>query len=257
MNLRMQSIRQVGRRKKSSFKNTLFLLMIMGVIVDRFGLVSDNDGTLVESIECIWQAFTEVFTEFGIYLSDAQIKQLNGRNKKGLIELWKKWYGDSLPYDRIVDEANQLQDRLVRKLKPNPEVIRLFEELRERKVPVAMGTSAPYESARARLVISGLDGFFSRDVVVSQEDCTGKGKPDPEVFLKAAERIQVPPSLCVVLEDSPPGIEAAKRAGMKAVAKLNKYHTREELANAGADDFFTSFKELSYERLRALVYGTK
>jgi beta-phosphoglucomutase-like phosphatase (HAD superfamily) len=79
-----------------------------------------------------------------------------------------------------------------------------------------------------------------------------RGKPDPEIYLKAAERVGVPPARCVVFEDAFAGIEAGLRAGMAVVAVATT-HTRAELETTGASLIIPDFTDLSVETVRTLV----
>jgi beta-phosphoglucomutase len=78
----------------------------------------------------------------------------------------------------------------------------------------AVASSAPRANVETLIEILGIGAFFG--ALVAAEDVQ-RGKPDPQVFLTAAERLAVPPARCVVLEDAPAGIEAAHRAGMRAI----------------------------------------
>ncbi len=88
------------------------------------------------------------------------------------------------------------------------------------------------------------------DVVVTGEEVQ-RGKPDPEIFLRAAQRLAVPPRRCVVVGDAVAGIEAARRAGMAAIAM----HRGEGTAPPGADLVIHSLAALSPEGLRRLIGG--
>lgn len=96
-----------------------------------------------------------------------------------------------------------------------------------KNIALAVGTAAPKENVNFVLDNLNLRSYFP--VVIGPEDVT-ESKPDPEVFLKAASRLGFPPENCVVFEDAPKGIEAAARAGMKAIA-ITSFHTAEELSN--------------------------
>ena len=113
---------------------------------------------------------------------------------------------------------------------------------------LALGSSAPPENVE--LVIERLELGRWLDAVVTGRDVT-RGKPDPQVFLLAAERLGVPPARCVVIEDAPVGIAAARAAGMAAVALASTGRTRESLA--AADLVIDRLDELSPERLRRLT----
>ena len=86
--------------------------------------------------------------------------------------------------------------------------------------------------------------------VVTGSDVT-RGKPDPQVFLLAAGRLGIPPARCAVVEDAPPGIAAAKAAGMTAVGLASTGRTRQSLA--AADLVVDALAELTPERIRDLI----
>jgi len=102
-----------------------------------------------------------------------------------------------------------------------------LEKLRSNKVPLAIGTAAPVLNVDFVLDNLKLRHYFQ--AVIGPDD-VAVSKPDPEVFLKASSSLGIPPEHCVVFEDSPKGIEAASRAGMKAIG-VTSYHTSDELNN--------------------------
>ena len=88
--------------------------------------------------------------------------------------------------------------------------------------------------------------------VVSGRDVR-KGKPDPEVFLVAASRLGVPPANCVVIEDAPAGVQAAKAAGMACVALLSRGRRRDDFAAIPPDRFVQSLRDISPAMLHQLI----
>lgn len=82
-----------------------------------------------------------------------------------------------------------------------------------------------------------------------------RGKPDPEVFLKAADRMALAPGRCIVVEDSPPGIEAARRAGMACVGVISTGHTPADAV--GAALAVRSLRELTPESLLSLLIASR
>jgi HAD superfamily hydrolase (TIGR01509 family) len=102
-----------------------------------------------------------------------------------------------------------------------------LDKLRSNRIPLAIGTAAPLLNVDFVLDNLKLRHYFH--AVIGPND-VNVSKPHPEVFLKAASRLGVPADSCVVFEDSPKGIEAAARAGMKAIG-VTSYHSSEELKN--------------------------
>jgi len=109
-------------------------------------------------------------------------------------------------------------------------------------IPRAVGTSASRFDLDRLLVTVGLRRHF--EVIVTAEDVT-MGKPDPEVYELAAARLRVPPGACIVFEDSLVGVEAARRAGMRAVG-VTTAHSETELREAGAERTIADFEGLEW-----------
>ena len=129
-----------------------------------------------------------------------------------------------------------------------PGVHRLLEQLHRAGFRLAVGSSGPPENVDLVLEKLGSRSLF--DAVVTATDVT-RGKPDPQVFLIAAERLGVPPPRCVVIEDAAAGIAAAHAAGMTSVALASTGRTRQSLA--AAELLVDSLDELSADVLGRLI----
>lgn len=133
-------------------------------------------------------------------------------------------------------------------IEPLPGVVALLKELKEKGIPCAIGTSTPRPNVECVLELTGLGDYFT-DIAAS-EDVT-RGKPDPEVFLKAAAKLGADPASCVVIEDAQVGIRAARAAGAKAVA-VTTTHPAEALAPESPDRIVASLEEVNVAFLRGL-----
>jgi beta-phosphoglucomutase len=134
-----------------------------------------------------------------------------------------------------------------------PGVQALLDGFRTAGAKQAIGSSAPRRNLELILDLTRTADYF--DAVVAMED-TIRGKPDPQVFLTAAERVNVRPARCIVLEDAVAGVEAAKAGGMKCVAvTFVGHHSVEALRKAGADRVLTTLEELSAEAALGLLPG--
>ncbi len=177
------------------------------------------DGTITDSAEYHWIAWRETMTAEGRPLSqEAFLASFGQRNDVVL----RGFFGPDLPdaeVDRIGDDKEARYRELVREggLRCLPGVERLLASLGAAGWRQAVASSAPRANVEAVLAVLGNGGFF--DALVAGEDVR-RGKPDPEVFLLAASRLGVPPAHCVVVEDAPAGIEAARRAGMRSIGVL-------------------------------------
>src|SRR5579875_688280 len=136
--------------------------------------------------------------------------------------------------------------------RPLPGLEDLIHELQAADIPMAVASSAMRENVEFVVEALGFQPFFK--ILLSGEDVR-LPKPHPEIYLKAAQRLQVEPADCVAFEDSFVGIEAVKAAGMKCVAIASTFDLA-DLRKTGADCVVSSFQELSLERLKQL-FATK
>jgi beta-phosphoglucomutase family hydrolase len=176
----------------------------------------DMDGTLIDSAAYHFHAWRETLTGHGLDLSYEQFAATFGQRNDTILRLW---LGESLSDADMaaIGDAKELRYRSLvaeRGIALLPGVAERIAQLREAGWRQAIASAAP----RAN-VLAIVDALGLRDVVgaiVSAEDVR-RGKPDPEVFLRAAERLAVPPTRCVVVEDAPAGVEAGLRAGMRVI----------------------------------------
>ncbi len=124
----------------------------------------------------------------------------------------------------------------------------LIEDLHRAGLTVGLGSSAPPENVWLSLDLLGCRERFA--AVVTGEDVT-RGKPDPEVFRRCAERLDVHANSCVVIEDAPAGVAAARAAGMPCVGVASRGRTRDELA--AADQVVEGLRELSSDSLQRVI----
>jgi HAD superfamily hydrolase (TIGR01509 family) len=176
----------------------------------------DLDGTLVDSADYHWQSWRDTMAAEGLPLTYEQF--LDGFGQKNERILQGLLGGDASPerIRRISDAKEEAYRRLARGggLVPLPGAAEWVARLHGQGWRQALATSAPQPNVEVMLAALGFEDCF--DAVVSADDVT-IGKPDPEVFLKAAGKLAVPPSRCIVVEDAAAGIEAARRAGMRTV----------------------------------------
>ena len=197
----------------------------------------DLDGVLVDSGPFHFQAWRELMASVGRELSEADFRRTFGmRNDTVLRDL----LGELPPaeVERLAVRKEELFRRAARgNIVALPGALALLRLLRERGFRLAVVSSAPYANIELMLRSLGVEADF--EVVVAGEDVT-RGKPNPEGFLLAAERLGVKPAECVVIEDAQAGVEAAKRGGMRCVGVCHD-RPREALAKAdlvveGLDD---------------------
>jgi beta-phosphoglucomutase len=212
----------------------------------------DVDGTLVDTAELHFQAWHEVSRELGREFSRADFAATFGRRNP---EILRTLFGDDMS-DRELTTLGERKEARYRAAAGDgvellPGVRSLVEELHCAGFAQAIGSSAPHANLELILHLTGIAPFFA--VVVGSED-TQRGKPDPQVFLLAAERLGVPPSSCVVFEDAVAGVQAARAAGMKCVAvRCVGHHSEASLRQAGADLIVETLEEVSARTIEDLL----
>ncbi|UFH56597.1 HAD family phosphatase [Spirosoma sp. KNUC1025] len=150
----------------------------------------------------------------------------------------------------LTEEKEAIYRELYRpQLAPAPGLLDFLTALKSQHVRLAVGTSAPESNVRFTLDGLPLRPYFDAVVDASM---IHRGKPDPEIYLTAAQRVGIEPAKCVVFEDAFAGIEAGQRAGMKVVAVATT-HTRDELAEMGVSLIIDDFIGLTVEQVRDLV----
>jgi len=174
------------------------------------------DGTLLDSAEYHWLAWRDIMHREGHPITNEQFRATFGQRNDTIL---RSYFGPDLSdaeVARIGDAKEICYRELVRErgIALLPGVGRWLARLREQGWRQAIASAAPRANIEALSAVLGIASFF--DALVSSEDVQ-RGKPDPQVFLLAAERLKVPPVRCVVLEDAPAGIAAAHRAGMRAI----------------------------------------
>jgi len=189
----------------------------------------DLDGVLVDSAPFHFQAWRELLASQGRELSEADFRRTFGlRNDTILRDL----VGNLPPaeVERLAARKEELFRQAARgNIAALPGALALLRLLRERGLKLALVSSTP--RANIDLILGALGVETAFDVILGEEDAT-RGKPDPEGYLLAAERLGVSPGECVVIEDAPVGVEAAKRGGMRCVGV---YRDRPRKALAKAD----------------------
>jgi beta-phosphoglucomutase len=195
----------------------------------------DMDGTLVDTAEMHFRAWEIVCREQGRPFSRADFAATFGRRNPEIIAVL---FGDRFD-ERRTAELGERKEVLYREEAARrgvgllPGVRALLEGLHGAGFRQAIASSAPRANLDLILRLTGVEAFFG--AVVGMED-TERGKPDPQVFLVAAQRLGVAPERCVVLEDAVAGVQAARAGQMKCIAvRFVGHHPAAALRDAGAD----------------------
>ena len=209
--------------------------------------VFDMDGVLIDSGAHHRHAWRMLLDEMGAEPADPEHWRLTiGRPSEEAIPLLLGRRVSDAEARRLARRKRDFyQARAQTGLDPVLGVREFLESLEELGVPCAVGTSASRWDAERLLDDLGLLRFF--DVMVTADDVM-LGKPDPEVWVQVARRLRVPVARCVVFEDAPVGIQAARAAGMRAIG-VTTAHRDDELIAAGASLTIPDFRGLEWSRI--------
>ena len=212
-----------------------------------FGVIFDMDGVLVDSADAHWESWRRLAQENRRTATREQFAATFGRQNRDIIPIL---FGEvSAAKMQALSERKEATYRdLIGDHPPVvPGAVELIRSLFAAGATMAVGSSGP--RANIDLVLAAMEVIDAISVVVSADDVT-RGKPDPQVFQLAVERLGLPPGRCIVIEDAPAGVQAAKAAGARAVAVLI-HHPRQAFPQA--DCLVDRLSDLSVQRLRAIA----
>ena len=175
----------------------------------------DLDGVIVQSGEYHYEAYRELFGELNVPFSREQyFDELFGIRNWTII----RTVAGERPKEEIERLAERKEEKFRRiakgKIEALPGAKETIKRAREAGLKQAIVSSTP--GANIEMILGELELTEAFDTIVGEEDAE-KGKPDPEGFLVAAERVGIEPKRCVVIEDAPAGIEGGKAAGMRCI----------------------------------------
>ncbi|GAA2505121.1 HAD family hydrolase [Streptomyces longisporus] len=205
-------------------------------------VIFDNDGVLVDSEPISNRLLAACLTELGHQTSyEDSLRDYMGSAMHRIHDLIEERTGQRLPEDFDDVFHARVFEAFERELEPVAGAVGLVEKLAADGVPYCVASSGSHERIRVGHRKTGLDRWFDDGRVFSSQD-VGRGKPAPDLFLYAAERMGVAPERCVVVEDSPLGVQAAVAAGMD-VYGFTAMTPAERLV--GATQLFSDLGELS------------
>lgn len=215
----------------------------------KMAVIFDLDGVIIDNIPYHKQAWREICRRYGRELTDDDFdRKISGRKNDAILAFLLNRVVTDAEVQACKLEKEALYRALVQAhLQPIRGLVPLLEQLRVRVIPCAIATSAPVENIDYALDGMKIRHYFDAIVDASQ---VKHGKPDPEVYLTAARRLKANPRQCLVFEDAPLGISAAKAAGMRVVG-LTTTQRNKDLHEA--DRIISDFSEITVEQMQALI----
>jgi HAD superfamily hydrolase (TIGR01509 family) len=207
-------------------------------------LIFDCDGVLVDSEVIVCRVEVQAFAEIGYSIElERFMERFIGKAARDSRAIIEAELGRPLPSDFGAETARRVAEAFARELKPVDGVSEALARLSNRK---CVASSSLPDRLAYTLGLTGLAEWFG--AAIFSAAMVARGKPAPDLFLHAAEQMRTAPSRCLVIEDSAPGIIAAKAAGMIAFGFAGAAHCRpghaEGLTTAGADLVFNEMRAL-------------
>jgi beta-phosphoglucomutase len=214
-----------------------------------YGVIFDMDGVLVDSYAAHYESWRITAERRGYALPESLFRAVFGRTNAAIAPIVA---GRAVPADESAawgeEKEAAYREILARGFPAMPGVEALLDALRADGARLAIGSSGPPENVA--VVLRHLGGARPFDAVVTGRDVR-HGKPDPEVFLKSAEKLGLPAPACAVVEDSLAGLEAARRAGAAAIGLVGT--ASREALEPRADLVVDALRELTPPRIRGLI----
>lgn len=207
------------------------------------GIVFDLDGVLIDTEGLQVKAWIEVLKDYGIFLpklSEKEIIPFRGKSAKFIAEDLKKRYNLKAKEKELVKKRDEYilkiyQKRKIKLMPWTKEALEFFGFYYK----VALASTGSKKEVLFKLKKSGFKKYFQ--VIVTRDDVK-KGKPAPDIYLKAAKKLKLKPQNCLAIEDTQYGVESAKSAGLFCFAVLNEYSKKQDFSKA--DKVFNNLKEV-------------
>ncbi|MGQ9456105.1 MAG: HAD family hydrolase [Armatimonadota bacterium] len=216
-------------------------------------VIFDMDGVLTDTEPLHGECFVRAFASFGIFTTLEEYRQAVTLGGSTVRDYFLKLGGDPSDWDRVKGlKDSYLEQMIAERNILMPGTTKLLETLRKNGIKTAIATSARRRSLEIILGPYNLYEYF--DAIVTKDD-TEVEKPDPRLYLIAAERLGVDPGNCVAIEDSPRGILAAMRAGMLCIAIPTPSTAEGDFSQASM--IISSLEDITIDVLRILVEHKK
>jgi len=216
--------------------------------MNKKGFIFDLDGVIVDTAKYHFLAWKKLANSIGIDFTEIQNEQLKGVSRVKSLEKILGWANKTISEDTFIDLMSQKNDDYLSYIAEMdeseilPDVPKVLDFLITQKQPVSLGSA----SKNAREILQKVNLLNKFDAIVDGNDVT-EAKPNPEVFLIAAEGLEMKPENCIVFEDSVAGIQAANKANMISIGI-----GEEEVLNE-ADYVFNNFTEITTDFIIKLI----
>ena len=205
-------------------------------------VIFDVDGTLLDTERIYMKAWKEAAAEMGYVMPDSLLQKTRAVDAKIAAKIFEEEIGNGFSYQAVRPIRVRIAEEIIERESPilKPGVLELLAFLKDKGIRLAVASSTNTKTTKEHLEASGILAPF--EAVVGGDQIV-KGKPNPDIFLKAAEALGAAPEECIVVEDSPAGIRAGFAAGMKTVLVPDQAAITEETI-AMSDKVLKSLAEM-------------
>lgn len=191
-------------------------------------VIFDMDGVIFDSERATYNIWLEIGEKYGIKDIDIPYRKTIGTNNELTRQIFLDYYGENSPFDMYKAEASAEYHRRYDggRLPIMRGVKELLHYLKDNGIKTAIASSTRTALVKQQVIDAGIYDYFDKLV---GGDMVSRSKPEPDIFLKAAELLNIAPEDCYVIEDSHNGIRAAKQAGMKPIMVPDMMEASEEM----------------------------
>lgn len=210
-------------------------------------VIFDMDGTMVNTEDLWKEVNSELAEKYGVIFEVNLRTKMMGRKEEDALKIFRDFYELSVSVNELLLARKQLLFEKIDKVAINPGLIELIGLLEKLNIKKAIATSTYKDFAYA--VIKAINVGENFPVVITG-DTVVKGKPSPDIFIKAANTLGVEPQNCLVLEDAQNGVEAGYNAGMKVLAIPHEHSLNQDFSKA--NKVLNSLKEIDEAMINSL-----
>lgn len=202
-------------------------------------IIFDMDGVIFDTEMIYLKVWSEVFEKYRYKMTKEIYASVLGTGRENVKKVFVNHFGSDLPIDDMyIEKDDNLAKEIEKGVPLKSGVYEILEYLKENDFKIALATSATSKRAFKQLKQANIENFFNAIVC---RDEVRETKPNPDIFLKAADKLMVKPEQCIVIEDSSAGIEAAFNAGMIPIHVVDLKEADEKILS----NSYKSFNDLS------------
>ena len=184
--------------------------------MEKPAFIFDLDGTLIDTEKLYRKYWPMALRDYGYELSDERALMLRSLGRPFAPAQFKEWYGDDFDYNLVRQRRKEYVEGHIEKygIELRPGVKEILEYLRDKNITVAIATATDLERTTKYLEMTQISEYFTDIICATMVKC---GKPAPDIYKFACEKLNKKPSECFAVEDAPNGVKSAYSAGLKVI----------------------------------------